>query len=249
VKFLREMVPDKFEKTADGKVKVYVQGKELDTYDTVLMAVGREGCASWLDVEKAGLTVEKQGKLKVNDDDQTIVPHIYAIGDVAQGKPELTPVAIQAGRYLVRRLFGKSTKRMDYVDVATAVFTPIEYGAVGYSEEDAITKYGKDNVKVYHSAAMPLEWNVNPHRASKKEQGYMKVITVPDKTGDEWVIGFHVLGGHAGEIIQGIAVAIKCKLNKQTLDDTVGIHPTFAESYTTMSELKVEGVELKKAGC
>mmetsp|Transcript_3529 Transcript_3529/g.10279 ORF Transcript_3529/g.10279 Transcript_3529/m.10279 type:complete len:485 (-) Transcript_3529:180-1634(-) len=248
VKFAREMVPSKFEKTANGQVRVFVGDKEYGVFDTVLMAVGRTGCAGWLNVKAAGLEyLEKNGKLKVNEADQTSVSHIYAVGDVIDGKPELTPVAIQAGRLLARRLFGGATKVMDYTDVATTVFTPIEYGAVGYSEEEAKDKLGADNVKVYHSIAMPLEWNVNSHRASDGDQGYMKVIV--DKTKGEKVIGVHILGPNAGEVIQGLAVAIRCGFTKEILDDTVGIHPTFAESYTTMTDEKVEGAELKKGGC
>lgn len=247
VGFAREMVPSKFEKTADGKVKVFVKDAEYGVFDTVLMAIGRTGCAGQLNLEAAGLSYNaKSGKVDVNDNDQTSVPHIYAIGDVIEGKPELTPVAIQAGKLLCRRLFGGATKKMDYTDVATTVFTPIEYGCVGYSEEDAKKALGQDKIKVYHCTAQPLEWNLNSER--KEDVGYMKLIV--DKEAKEKVVGIHVLGPNAGEIIQGLAVAIRCGVTKEHFDDCVGIHPTYAESYTTMTEEKKEGCALPtKGGC
>jgi len=247
VKFARQMVPSKFEHTESGQVRVFVNDAEFGVYDTVLMAVGRTGCAGWLNCKAAGLDFkESNGKLTCNEADQTSVPHIFAVGDVIDGKPELTPVAIQAGRTLVKRLFARSTKLMDYTDVATAIFTPIEYGAVGYTEEDAKKAVGNDKVKVYHCTAVPLEWNLNDDR--KDQQGYMKLIV--DKTASEKVLGVHILGPNAGEVIQGLSVAIKAGVTKEHFDDCVGIHPTFAESYTTMTEEKVEGSALPtKGGC
>jgi len=247
VKFAKEMTPSKFEKLPSGQVKVFVKDAEYGVYDTVLLAIGREGCAGSLNLEAAGLKyIEKTGKVACNDHDQTSVPHIFAIGDVIEGKPELTPVAIQAGKLLCRRLFGGATKIMDYTDVATAVFTPIEYGAVGYSEGDAIKALGKDRVKVYHCSAQPLEWNLNHER--KEDMGYMKVVV--DVAEKEKVVGVHILGPNAGEVIQGLSVALKCGATKEHFDDCVGIHPTFAESYTTLTEIKEEGKALPtKGGC
>merc|ERR1740120_560544 len=191
VKFARGLTPTKFEKTESGQVRVFVQDKEYGIYDTVLMAVGRTGCAGWLNVKAAGLEYhEKNGKLTVSDADQTSVPHIYAVGDVCDGKPELTPVAIQAGRTLTKRLFAGSTKLMDYTDVATTIFTPIEYGTVGYSKEDAKKRLGDERIKVYHTIASPLEWNLNPHRAEDADQGYMKVVC--DRASNEKVVGIHI---------------------------------------------------------
>merc|ERR1712217_581171 len=248
VKFAREMVPDKFEKTESGQVRVFVKGQEYGIFDTVLVAIGRTGCAGWLKPENAGLTANKNGKFECNAEDQTNVPHIYCAGDVIEGRPELTPVAIQAGRLLTKRLFGGSKKLMDYTDVATAVFTPIEYGAVGYSEEDARKQIGKDRVKVFHASALPLEWNTSPDRQSGGDIGYMKLIV--DTQHNDKVVGFHVLGPNAGEVIQGIAVAVNAGCTKEHLDDCVGIHPTFAEAYTTMTEVKEEGqAPPQKAGC
>lgn len=242
-KFARGMVPEKFEKTPEGAVKVFVDGKEYGVYDTVLLAIGRTGCAGWLNIEAAGLTSTKSGKIHANKE-QTSVPHIYGIGDVLEGYPELTPVAIQAGRLLANRLFNGATKLMDYDNIATTVFTPIEYGCVGLNEEEAEAKLGKDGMIIYHAFAKPLEWNLNHERAD--DMGYIKVIC--DKKQNEKIVGMHILGPNAGEMIQGLGVAIKCGVKKEDLDDTVGIHPTFAESYTTLTEVKQEGKTLDGPG-
>jgi len=243
-KFARGMVPEKFEKTPEGKVKVFVKGEVYGEFDTVLLAIGRTGCAGWLDVEKAGLTATKSGKLTVETDEKTKVDHIYAIGDVIEGYPELTPVAIQAGRLLANRLFKGASKLMDYDNIATTVFTPIEYGCVGLSEEDAEAKLGKDGMIIYHAFAKPLEWNLNSERAD--DMGYIKVIC--DKKNGEKIVGIHILGPNAGEMIQGLGVAMKIGVTKENLDDCVGIHPTFAETYTTLTEIKEEGKELSGPG-
>jgi thioredoxin reductase (NADPH) len=245
VKFIRETVPSKFEKTADGKVRVFVNDKEFDIYDTVFVAIGRTGCGSWLNLEAVGIAYDKNGKVSVNKDDSTNVPSIYAIGDICAGVPELTPVAIQAGRLLVKRLFGGGKKLMDYINICTTVFTPLEYGTVGYSEEAAIKEKGKDNIKIYHSLAKPLEWALNEHRGD--DYGFFKVIT--DATDNERVIGAHILGPNAGEVIQTLGIAILAGCTKEHLDDCVGIHPTFAEGLTTLTDLKIDGkaVEAPKA--
>jgi len=245
-KFARGMTPSKFEKTPSGQVKVFVKDQEWGVYDTVLLAIGRTGCAGWLNLSAAGIEFsEKSGKISCTNE-QTSVPHIYAIGDVVEGKPELTPVAIQAGKYLMRRLFSNSTKQMDYTDVATTVFTPIEFGTVGLSEEDAKKQFGAESIITYHCGPSPLEWKTNSDRSDEK--GYMKVICKKDE--GEKVVGFHVLGPNAGEVIQGLAVAIKVGFTKEHLDDCVGIHPTFAEAYTTITDVKTgDKIELAAASC
>jgi thioredoxin reductase (NADPH) len=246
IKFVRQTVPSKFEKTADGKTKVFVDDKEFGVYDTVFIAIGRTGCAGWLNLEAAGVPYDaKTGKVKANEDDSTSVPHIYAVGDVLEGLPELTPVAIQAGRLLANRLYGSKNKRnMDYADIATTVFTPIEYGAVGLTEDDAKKKFG-DNMVVYHMLNKPLSWGLNSER--EDDYGFFKVIC--DKSQDEKVVGIHLLGPDAGEVTQGLALAMKAGITKDDFDNCVGIHPTFAEGLTTMykeTTLKKEGEEVSK---
>uniref|UniRef100_A0A8B9UZW7 Thioredoxin reductase 3 n=1 Tax=Anas zonorhyncha TaxID=75864 RepID=A0A8B9UZW7_9AVES len=169
------------------------------------------------------------GKIPVNEEEQTNVPYVYAIGDILEGKLELTPVAIQAGKLLARRLYGGSSTKCDYINVPTTVFTPLEYGSCGLAEEKAIEKYGKQNLEVYHSLFWPLEWTV-PGRDNNT--CYAKIICA--KHDNNRVVGFHVLGPNAGEVTQGFAAAIKCGLTKELLDETIGIHPTCAEFGTLL---------------
>nr|DBA30998.1 TPA: hypothetical protein GDO54_006913 [Pyxicephalus adspersus] len=252
VKFIKECVPTKVEQIeagAPGKLKVTSQSADgteiVEEYNTVLLAIGRDACTRKIGLDIPGVKInEKTGKIPVNDEEQTSVPYIYAIGDVLENKIELTPVAIQAGRLLAQRLYGGSTVKCDYVNVPTTVFTPLEYGACGLSEENAITKYGEENIEVYHSFFWPLEWTV-PDRDNNK--CYAKVIChIKDK---ERVVGFHVLSPNAGEITQGFAVAIKCGLTKEQLDSTIGIHPVCAEIFTTLTVTKRSGEDIVQSGC
>ncbi|KAF6018855.1 hypothetical protein EB796_002214 [Bugula neritina] len=193
------------------------------------MAIGREARTDDLDLEKVGVkTNPKNKKLIASASEQTNVPHVYAVGDVLDGKPELTPVAIHAGRLLARRLFGAKSELTDYDNVATTVFTPLEYGCIGLAEEDAIAKYGKDDLEVYHSHFAPLEWTI-PHR--EDNACYAKLICV--KSLNEKIVGFHILGDNAGEVTQGFSVAMRCGATKADFDSTIGIHPTIAEVSNT----------------
>ena len=144
----------------------------------------------------------------MNDDESTSVDNIFAIGDVAEGKLELTPPAIKAGQLLANRVLGDSKELMNYDLVATTVFTPLEYGACGLSEEDSIKRYGEDNLEIYHVHFKPLEWNYNEDRLA--DSCYTKIIC--DKQNNEKVIGFHFLGPNAGEVTQ---VTFNLFLNKK----------------------------------
>ena len=131
-----------------------------------------------------------------------------------------------AGKLLADRLFGKGTRFMNYKYVPTTVFTPIEYGCCGYSQQDAIKTFGAENIVAYGSVFKPLEWNLNYHRT---QNCYAKVVV--NKADNDKVVGFHFIGPHAGEVTQGFAVAILKGISKEDLDYTVGIHPTMAEVY------------------
>ena len=124
------------------------------------------------------------------------MPHIYAIGDVIYGQLELTPVAIKAGKLLAYRLFGGATEKMDYINVPTTVFTPIEYGCCGYSEEDAKKKYGEENISTYHTEFKPLEWAYN--KARPEPDSYVKILV--NKADNNRVVGFHIVAPNAGEV-------------------------------------------------
>jgi pyruvate/2-oxoglutarate dehydrogenase complex dihydrolipoamide dehydrogenase (E3) component len=159
--------------------------------------------------------------------------------------PELTPVAIQAGIMLARRLFGGSREPMDYVNVCTTVFTPIEYSCVGLSEDAAILKLGTNDVEVYHSEFLPLEWSLSANRSHSS--AFTKIIV--DKTDNEKVLGIHYVGPNAGEVMQGYGVAMKQGLTYKTLMNTVGIHPTSAEEIVTLTISKSSGVASNSGGC
>jgi len=251
VTFIRPAVPSNIQKMEDGRLKVFWKNADTgeqqnDVFDTVLVAVGRRADTDTLGLEHAGVVYDKNGdgKIPVGPNEQTNVPHIYALGDVIKGNLELTPVAIKAGRLLARRLFTNSKVLMDYRYVPTTVFTPLEYGACGYAEETAIKEFGEENIEVYHSYFKPLEWTVT-HR--EDNACYCKLIT--NKLDNERVIGVHYLGPNAGEVIQGYGVAVKAGATKDTFDLTVGIHPTCSEEFTTLNVTKRSGAEAKKTGC
>ena len=161
-----------------------------------------------------------------------------------EGCPELTPVAIQAGRHLARRLFDGSTTPMDYKNICTTVFTPMEFGTVGYNEEDAKEKFGCGSYEVYHSSFNPLEWSLSEHRG--KHPAFAKVIVNKDT---DAVLGIHYLGPHAGEVTQGFGVAMKKGVSYNDLLDTVGIHPTSAEVLTDLTVSKSSGKSADAKGC
>lgn len=252
VKFLKKCVPVKMEKIEEGspgKVKVTYKNNEgvesSDVFDTVVFAVGRAPCTKGIGLENAGVKLnEKNGFVNTDVFDKTNVDNIYGIGDLADGKPELTPVAIQAGKLLARRLFAGGRKKCDYTSVPTTVFTPLEYGVCGLSEEDAIAQLGADNVEVYHSNFTPLEATV-PHRLDN--ECYAKIIC--NLKDSERVVGVHVVGPNAGEIIQGFGIALKIGATKEHFDELIGIHPTNAEIFTTMDKTKRSGADINLTGC
>lgn len=252
VNFIRECVPTKLELIEEGKPgKIKVTGKYNDgtvfedIFNSVVFAIGRDAETRNIGVDQINLKLNpKNGKVIHNDVEATNVPNVYAIGDMLDDKPELTPVAIQAGKLLARRLCGVSKIKTDYVNIATTVFTPIEYGCVGLSEEDAINKYGEDNIEIYHSNFWPLEHTV----AGRPENDcYAKLVCL--KKEKEKVVGFHYLGPNAGEVTQGYAMGIRMGVTKQDFDDLIGIHPTTAEIFTTLNITKSSGSDPAASGC
>lgn len=256
VKFQKECTPVKIELvSADPKaimvVGVCSDGTEVkDTYETVLLAVGREPCTS--EVFDPSLEINlnlRNKKIIVNKAECTNIRSVHAVGDVVDGKPELTPVAIKAGTLLARRLFGKTTALMDYAYVPTTVFTPLEYGSVGMSEELATNSFGSDNIEVYHGMFKPLEWELS--NSGRETQCYAKLICMknPETKQPSTVVGLHVLGPNAGEITQGFSLALKLGATKSDFDGLVGIHPTCAEVFTDLRVTKSSGLSIEKSGC
>jgi len=266
VKFKMGASPIKLEKLDDGKIRVTfkssAQGNaeeenekksNMEIYDTVLFATGRAPETGNLGLDIAGVKLDEQsGKIRASKE-QTSAAHIYAVGDIVYGAPELTPVAIQAGKLLARRLFLGADNWMDYHMVPTTVFTPCEYGCVGYSEEEAMDVFGEEKLRVYVLKNNPLEtWSVKRTGADGQELSstlFFKVVCVDEKEKGEKVVGLHYVGPNAGEVMQGFGLALRLGCTKADLDDLVGIHPTCAEWFTTMTVLKGSGEEVEAEGC
>ncbi|KAL7839971.1 hypothetical protein SRHO_G00266290 [Serrasalmus rhombeus] len=249
-RFSWDAVPKKVEKLPSGLLQVTwtdTQSKQehQDAFNTVLWAVGRAPETKTLNLKQVGVELnEDTGKVIVAADERTSVSNIFAIGDIAQGRPELTPTAIKAGKLLARRLAGHSSQLMNYDNVPTTVFTPLEYGCVGLSEEEAERRCGKENVEVYHAFYKPLEFTVAERDAG---QCYIKVVC--EGHGDQRVLGLHFTGPNAGEVTQGFALGLQCGFTYAQLRDTVGIHPTCAEELTKINITKRSGLDATVTGC
>eukprot|EP01097_Dermamoeba_algensis_P007424 TRINITY_DN4682_c0_g1_i1.p1 TRINITY_DN4682_c0_g1~~TRINITY_DN4682_c0_g1_i1.p1 ORF type:complete len:559 (-),score=157.55 TRINITY_DN4682_c0_g1_i1:309-1892(-) len=268
VKIVRPAVPSQVEKLPSGKLKVTWTDPSnpnseaiSDEFDTVLFAVGRSPETHRLGLDQLGFDmkqIEKDGgKLQTTPDERTCVPHIYAIGDVRKGQLELTPLAIESGVLLAQRLYGGRNHLTDYTNVPTTVFTPLEYGCCGLSEEDATKKYGADGFEVYHTYYTPLEWKLpnmlsaetedEDHQRRPINTCYCKILC--EKTKRENIIGMHILGDNAGEIIQGYSLAVKAHLERQVFGRLIGIHPTDAEQFTKLKVTKSSGEDAKQSSC
>ncbi len=194
--------------------------------DSVLWAIGRSPNTQDLGLEKAKIATDPEKYIQVDGYQNTSVSGVYAVGDVT-GQAELTPVAIAAGRRLADRLFNNMPDRhLEYTNIPTVVFTHPPIGTVGLTEADAISKYGKD-VKVYNQSFTPMSHAFTEH----KPPTAMKLIV---KGPEEQIIGCHVIGPGADEMMQGFAVAIRMGARKSDFDNTVAIHPTSAEELVTM---------------
>ncbi len=212
----------------DGALNLLYEGGEaLRGLDTVLWAVGRTPNTDALGLDKAGIAPGPGGIIETDPFQNTAVPGIYAIGDLT-GRAALTPVAIAAGRRLADRLFGgQPDRRLDYDLIPTVVFSHPPIGSVGLTEPEARERHGRDAVKVYRTRFAPMSqaFSKEPHRTA------MKLVTVGR---EERVVGLHIIGEAADEMLQGFAVAIKMGATKKHLDDTLAIHPTSAEELVTM---------------
>ena len=222
---------------------------EKDDFDTVLCAIGREADTKALGLHDLDVEMNPRNGKLICRNEQTSVPNIYAVGDVIENVPELTPSAILAGKLLARRLFGGQSEAMDYGMIATTVFTPLEFGTIGLSEEAAREKYGSDRVECYVSVFDPLEWTIVEKDESQELHCFAKIVVLEKADLTTEVIGLHIVSPHAGEIIQGYAVAVKKGISYEDLLNTVGIHPTIAEEFTTMTIKKSSGTSAKKASC
>ena len=223
------------ERTAEG-LRVTLSGSKTETItvDTILYATGRVPNVKGLGLEAVGVAQGKEGAITVNADYQTSVPSIYALGDVT-ARVQLTPVALGEAMVLVDHLFGpatgKAARSMSYQFIPTAVFTHPNIGTVGYSEADARKAFGGEfnGITVFKSEFKALKHTLS----GSTERTFMKLL-VEDAT--DRVVGLHMVGPDAGEIVQGFAVAMKAGATKAMFDSTIGIHPTAAEEFVTMRE-------------
>jgi glutathione reductase (NADPH) len=203
------------------------RGEPLSGYDMVLWAIGRQPATSGLGLDSIGVELAERGNIRGDAYQNTTAPGVYSVGDVT-GRFELTPVAIAAGRRLADRLFGgQPDAKLDYVDIPTVIFSHPPIGSVGLSEADAVSLYGAANVKVYAARFTNLYHSLTDH----KPKTSMKLVTLGP---EERVIGVHVFGRGADEMLQGFAVAVRMGATKADFDRTVAIHPTAAEELVTM---------------
>jgi len=212
---------------ADGSLCIECEnGQRLEGFDELIWAIGRYPLTQDLNLEAAGVVMDDQGYIPTDKFQQTNVEAVYAIGD-ATGQAQLTPVAIAAGRRLSDRLFGGMTDRhLSYENIPTVVFSHPPIGTVGLTESVARDLHG-ESVKVYQTRFTAM-YNALTER---KQKTAMKLVTVGAQ---EKVVGCHVIGPGADEMLQGFAVAIRMGATKKDLDDTVAIHPTSAEELVTM---------------
>lgn len=200
-------------------------GSRLNT-GLVMAATGRRALIDGLGLEKLGVQISESGHVVVDDHFQTAVPSITALGDVI-GTPQLTPVALAQGMVLARRLFGDGEGDMDYSCIATAVFCQPNIGTVGLTEAEA--RRAGHKLRIYRSEFRPMK-----HTLSGRDERCLMKLVVDAET--DRVLGAHMVGPDAGEITQGLAVAIKAGATKAQFDSTLGIHPTSAEEFVTMRE-------------
>ncbi len=215
----------RIDKQADGSLKATLKdGRELIT-DCVFYATGRRPMLDNLGLENTGVKLDKRGFVEVDDLYQSAEPSILAIGDVI-GRVQLTPVALAEGMAVARRLFKPEQYRaVDYKMIPTAVFSLPNIGTVGLSEEQAIEEGHK--VQIFESSFRPMKLTLT----ECQERTLMKLVVDADT---DKVLGCHMVGPEAGEIVQGLAIALKAGATKQHFDETIGVHPTAAEEFVTM---------------
>lgn len=216
----------KIEKQKDGALLVYLTDGSTQEVDAVMAATGRKPNTDGLGLEAIGVRTDADGAVVVNEYSRSSVENIYAVGDVTN-RINLTPVAIREGHCFADTVFGNRPRSPDHADVPAAVFSQPPVGTIGLSETDARAKYGE--VDVYRTSFRPLKATV-----SGRDERVMMKLVVDAKT--DRVVGAHMVGEAAGEIMQGIAIAIKAGATKADFDATVGIHPTAAEEFVTMRE-------------
>jgi glutathione reductase (NADPH) len=223
----------RIDKTASGFAVTTTAGDKIET-DLVMYATGRRPNTKRMGLVEVGVRINDAGAVVVDEWQRSSVPNVYAIGDVTD-HINLTPVAIAEGRAIAETLFNDNPTKMDHADVPSAVFSQPPIGAVGPTEDRARQEHGE--VDVYLARFKPMKNTLS----GREERTLMKLVVDPRS---DRVLGCHMLGPDAPEIIQGLAVAIKCGATKRQFDQTVGIHPSAAEEFVTMREKTLRPTKL-----
>jgi glutathione reductase (NADPH) len=228
VRIVTHAAPATLARNASGALELTtLDGRRVGPCDCVLWAIGRGASVEDLALTSAAVELDIQGFVRTDQYQATSTPGVYAVGDVT-GRAQLTPVAIAAGRRLADRLFGgQSGCYLDYENIPTVIFGHPPIGSVGLSERAARERYGATAVRVFRSRFVPLYHALT----SAKPNTEMKLVTVGP---EQRIVGLHVVGEAADEMLQGFAVAVRMGATKRDFDDTVAVHPTSAEEFVTM---------------
>jgi glutathione reductase (NADPH) len=225
IKILTGKTVEAVEASAEGYYCKLSDGATIET-DRVMFAVGRRPNVKGLGLEAAGVKLNEKGAIAVNEFSQTSVPNIYAVGDVTD-RINLTPVAVREGHYFADSVFGKKPMAVDHEDVPTAVFSTPEVGVIGLTEAKACERLAR--VDIYKTTFRPMKATV----AARDTRTFMKLVV--DGSNDR-VVGVHIVGPDAAEIIQAVGIAVKMKATKADFDAVMALHPTAAEELVTMRD-------------
>lgn len=224
VQMLMKTEVEAISKSAGGRLQVLMKGGVVHEVDTVLFATGRKPNTEGLGIDNVDIKLSRTGHIEVDAEFRTSVPSIFALGDIV-GRMALTPVALAEGMFLANHLFGDKSRKLSYDNIATTVFSHPNLGTVGLTEQQALERHAE--VSIFESDFRELRHTLS----GREERTYMKIIV--DAANDR-VLGMHMLGADAGEVMQGFAAAMTCGVTKAQLDATIGIHPTVAEEFVTM---------------
>eukprot|EP01138_Halocafeteria_seosinensis_P011873 gb/GECG01012134.1/.p1 GENE.gb/GECG01012134.1/~~gb/GECG01012134.1/.p1 ORF type:complete len:561 (+),score=68.50 gb/GECG01012134.1/:1-1683(+) len=237
VKFYSGHTLKAIEQDSNGTHTVHLNDdSKISSQDKVIIATGRHPATSKLGLNNASVNTDSRGHIIVDDFQRTNIPHIHALGDVT-GQAELTPVAIASGRLLADRLFGDERfqhAKLSYENIPTVVFSHPPAGTIGLTEEEARKKYGESSVKIFESSFVPLFHGVTADKPGSKA----KLVCTGE---NDKIVGLHILGDAADEMLQGFGVAMKMGATKADFDSCVAIHPTSAEELVTIPHWQPRG--------